>query len=1277
MALKALIAQKGIVRTKDSVIAESNEARSAGCVVEYEFPAGVLVRGNEQQFAKLEKKGFRIKLLSDTNILVVGAYEINIEEKLPRLPKGLRVPKSRQKVWRHHLVQLIGPPTEEWIHEIEAQGLDVVEKISSYGLFVVGNAEDVSKLKKMPFVAWTGLFQPAYKVSARLLKMRGNVRVNIGFLVSGDIDLLYKQIEELNGRIILKGENVSGRFVSIIAELDASKLSKIANLQDVRWLDYHPESILLDERSCQIAAGDLNGNAAPNTGPNTGYANTLTDLGVNGNGITIAICDSGVDTHNNATMQADLAGRMAFFLDQTGGSITVDRNGHGTHVAGIAAGNGTSGDADPQGFVLGQGMAPNANFGSINAIAGGVAINLSAWVQNAVTNNSNVMNNSWGTASGGVALFNQGYTALCRTLDQLVRDPNTGTATLENLAIVFAAGNSGPNNSTIGEPSEAKNAIVVGNSLNFRPGEGDLDDIRGLRQSSSRGPAVDGRILPTIVAPGANIISVRPGPTVDSDPGTPGIQRPRTAYTDTGGTAHNNHYDNSGTSMAAPHVTGMCALLYEWWRNRTGGANPSAALLKALLVNGAVDIAGGPTRRLDAAGNQIPIANIPNNDQGWGRVNLENIMLQAPATNRGPKIISDQRHAFTANGQEYQIRVSPVDTARPMRITLVWADAPGAANANPALVNDLDLEVTEVSTSNVYRGNVFNNGFSTTGGAFDNLNNTECVYIQNPSGVYQVRVIASGLSMNARPPFDATPWQDFALVIDNAEVPSTTPVSVVPTIDRSGSMVTFGYENVTRISSKQFVDLMSVDDQVGVVSFGSTGAVEYPTGASPAVQTITGQPIRDAAKGEIDGMAFGGCTYMGDGILKARDLLNTATVAGAKAMVLLSDGYDNKGCDPANPSKPSALDAVALLPPNLPVYTCAMGPASDQTLLEQIASTTSGRYYYMPTIDDLFEIYNYIRGQVSGDSIIVNDSATASSSRLPAFVDAYATEVTFTVSWANPKLKFVSGNPGKPSEINVRLRDPRGRLLNSDYSYLRRIEGEGYVIFKLQEPIPGQWFVEVKTQENTHVRYTVGGFVRSPLKLADSLFPKHVVRGAPITIAAQVYNGKTPIKGFAATCNVKTIATSISDLMVKYASQLQKIVVSSRGDKMPQDMAKLATLRNKMLKETDIFATASSTVNLKSTSSDTLGRIGLGGLLSSGPTVTVPDVSVTTSPVVTVPGTVSPTVPSISVGTGVLVGQFRETKNLGSYNVIVTASGMCPILNTRFVRKDLVSVYVK
>lgn len=741
--------------------------------------------GAAEPGAALERSGYRVKRLVETELIRVGDFAVDIEQGAegeeaaadPAVPPELRVPPELEEIWPHHLVQLIAPPTSEWVARIEEQGVNIIEPISRYALFVHASPERVRALRglKLPedppdaesFVVWTGPFQPAYRLAPEVLRLLGTTGpvqyLRIGVCPHTEEDDVGMRIEQWNGRVLERWEETgkyNDRIAFLIAELDAEWIAPLARLPYVRLIELQAEGLSTeDERSAQIVAQAFDGVPPPNTAPTPGYAATLTGFGIDGNGVVIGICDTGVDTNNDTTIHPDLRGRLAFFHDVTGGLTPKDIKGHGTHVAGIAAGSSASGASEPGPWNLGQGIAPGARFGVVNPVdtAGSPGLKpVGDYTRILVGRGAHLMNNSWREGSSS------GYTAGAALVDRLVRDPNgdNGADPARNyLVLVFSAGNVGPGTSTITHPKEAKNPIVVGNSINRRAAG---DDIRGVYRSSSRGPARDGRILPTVVAPGRRIASARSA-TSNSAYGP---------FTDENGTVHNHHTEQTGTSMATPHVSGVCALLIQWWRQQTETL-PSPALLKALLINGADDLAGGPDGRTTGSKK---LTHIPNNDQGWGRVCLRNLLRDHPNSERGPRLAYDQDagRALTASGDEQTFTVTPARAGAPLRVTLVWTDPPGAANAIPALVNDLDLEVTESiggQATAVYKGNVFDEGFSVPDeGDFDALNNVECVYIREAreGAVYEIRVIGSTLTQNALPPFTGAAWQDFALVIDNA-----------------------------------------------------------------------------------------------------------------------------------------------------------------------------------------------------------------------------------------------------------------------------------------------------------------------------------------------------------------------------------------------------------------------------------------------------------------------------------------------------------------------------
>jgi hypothetical protein len=452
--------------------------------------------------------------------------------------------------------------------------------------------------------------------------------------------------------------------------------------------------------------------------------------------VTFAVTDSGIDYDN-----PEFAGRIVGGFDYAGCASAAGRpgddkstGGHGTHVAGIIAGAGVvAGGIDANGYHYGVGVAPATRLVALNPICGASG---TAWPpaggwqelsKRALLLGAIGSNNSW-TSGEGTGI---GYNASARTHDFMVRDGDFDTAGVnEPFVLVFSAGNSGSGARTITAPKEAKNMITTGNSFNQRAGA-----ITGMATSSSRGPAVDGRILPTIAAPGSQIAATRR------------IAGAAQCGTAIGAGVLQNYAFCTGTSMASPHAAGLTILLTEWWRGRNSGVTPSPAMLKALLINGAVDIGG-------------PSAPVPNNAQGWGRVHLPGSIGLGLQSN-----YYDQSHLLDNAGEVFERSFRIPNSAKPVRISLAWTDAPGAAGANPALVNNLDLEV--VAGGVTYRGNVFSNGSSAAGGSPDDRAVTENVFLPAGTSNIVVRVRASALPGDGVPNRGDATDQDFALMCSN------------------------------------------------------------------------------------------------------------------------------------------------------------------------------------------------------------------------------------------------------------------------------------------------------------------------------------------------------------------------------------------------------------------------------------------------------------------------------------------------------------------------------
>ena len=612
------------------------------------------------------------------------------------------------------LVQLQARGLDRVVDAIAAQA-PVVQPLAPVSLLVWADGRTTETIRRMDGVRFAGVLPADLRIAPSV--NADTTRLRVTTIVAGQ-----RVVQERAGDAALARLLASRADVYSVAEASGP-------------------GELRDEKSAQIVATGT-------ADPAPGY-DPMAAWGVDGSGVTVAIVDSGVDGGHEELDHAvvgctDYRPTRGVLLPVTGervnscqteASPSNDPGGHGTHVAGIVAGDGSSGEGDD--FRYGQGVAPGVDLWVQNAIGLGSSrpgmIDLYA---ESAERGAVVAQNSWGPAGSP-----RGYDADTRDTDVVVRDAAPDAEGHQPLGLVFSVMNGSGGTSTQGSPDEAKNIIGVGGTGSDRGRGGD-----DLCTCSAHGPALDGRLLPDLVAPGQQVQSTA------SSHGT----SCRTA-TD----LPPSHGPCTGTSMASPHVTGAYSLFVQRWREAHAGATPSPALVKAALVNSATDLSrfGG----VDA--DDRPLGPIPNNQQGWGRLDIGALMRSLDAG----VVAQDQGVLLDTSGASHDVVLEAIDPSQPLRVSLVWTDAPGHGMGGelPALVNDLDLRVSDGTTT--WLGNVFAGGWSTSGGTADGLNNIENVYLQQPgTGPFTVTVSAANLLGDGVPSSGDGTDQDFALFVSNA-----------------------------------------------------------------------------------------------------------------------------------------------------------------------------------------------------------------------------------------------------------------------------------------------------------------------------------------------------------------------------------------------------------------------------------------------------------------------------------------------------------------------------
>jgi hypothetical protein len=602
-------------------------------------------------------------------------------------------------------------------------------------------------VRALPFVTWADVYHRGFKIQPTLRSAVGTPQTasigeaQLGMLTRRTlhtVDIVLHQDVDPNADAVkdriaaaahLDPQDLQTGNRKFRLKVQERFLDDLAAIDDVRHIEEVPAVKLFNN----VARTIINAHVVVN--------GTVFE----GDGEIVVVNDTGFDKGSTTSTHPAFTGRVLKLVPLGRPGRSDDTDGHGTHVAGSVLGNGHS---PSMGGAI-QGTAPKAELilqSLLDASGGlgGIPTDLHQLFDPPYSiDKARIHTNSWGSTTPGLP-----YSQSSLEIDDFVWNH-------QDCVICFAAGNDGidsnrdgiDNLGSVGSEAAAKNCITVGASENdranielsygtLRPSSWPVDPIfrdqtadnaDGMAAFSSRGPTKEGRFKPDVVAPGTSILSTRSSAAVS-------------VPTIFGTSSDQAFFFDDGTSMATPLTAGCVAVIRETLV-KNGTRQPSAALIKALLINGADSLPG------QYHPSECGIS--PNNNSGWGRVNLAgSIILPGPNPNggfgdEGPLkqgeestiVIKVPPHKRTAQQGTRTMGISPT-----LKVTLVWTDPPGAN-----LQNDLDL-IVRAPNGQERHGNA---GTTKT---FDRVNNVEQVVWANiPAGEVRITVRAFRITQFAQP----------------------------------------------------------------------------------------------------------------------------------------------------------------------------------------------------------------------------------------------------------------------------------------------------------------------------------------------------------------------------------------------------------------------------------------------------------------------------------------------------------------------------------------------